>query len=408
MDISGASGGIPEKRGILGGTIALFLSFNVVLYGSNLFVYVYQSGVVGIKPLYFYVMTIGAAIMVALWHSISNSYMLPRQFILWLFVTVGYYIFLFLFSSQSEIATQILISYLEAIALLLSFLALCRDSDSIRVVRISLLMVVALSLLLNIYDFFVPTFSDTMGRAAGFYLNPNFSGFMLVLTMVASISVVPPKWRFIFSMLVGVGVLITFSRGGWLLWGVAISGLVFYNYLTISGRAIGSVIALLAVLLIYSLYSGAMLEWLKWLGVSDYLHPGAIARIAGDESFSDDSAVSRIQAAYHAWGIFAEHPWFGSGLGYTREWDFGVSPHNMFLTMAAEGGVVGVGILTWLFYLLWRVGDDIGKLIAALLMLFSMFSHNVVETPAIMLVCALIIASRPGREPGTPKQKTII
>lgn len=366
----------------------------VVIYFSNIFLYLYQIKATTFSPLNFYVLTLGVVLMAVIWRSSKYAFQVPVHFLIWLVSALVYFIFTYFLSSQSETAYQILIYYAESLALLVAFLLLFQLEGAAELVRKLVVVIMLASVALNVYDFFIPTFSTTAGRSAGLYINPNYSGFMLALGMVVGVTALPNKLRFLFCLIVGVGILVTFSRSSWMLWGISIAGLVMCRQLTLNNRAIGFVLALISVLIVYSLYSGGMLEILVKAGFSKYLNPDVIARLGGGESFTDDSAASRLDAAYSALLVFSDHPWIGAGLAFTREWDVAVAPHNMFLTMAAEGGVIGFIMLAWFYYMIWRLGDDVGKLIVILLVFFSLFSHNVLEKPAIMLVVALIICPR--------------
>ena len=64
------------------------------------------------------------------------------------------------------------------------------------------------------------TEGTVLGRAAATFINPNRAGEAMLLTFLLAIPVLRPRYRALLLLLVGVGVILTFSRGailGWML-----------------------------------------------------------------------------------------------------------------------------------------------------------------------------------------------
>jgi len=372
----------------------LIVVFNVVVYCSYAYSYFYVVGAVGIKPLYWYFFTIVCAAWVVFWSRFLIVCNLPQKFILWVGVYLFYSIVSFLYSSQSTFVVDKLIDGLESVVLLLSFLVLLKQKKGADIASLTLIAVIGFAVPMNMIDFFSPAWSTVPGRAAGLYMNSNTSGSILVMSMVMSVFFVPHKFRLLYCLSIGLAVLVTFSRSSWLLWGIAVSGLSVFGYIVPQKKKITMIFALLmAVILLFSLLSGVALELLSNTGIAQYLTPNTIARLGGgSEAFSDSSAVSRSDAAMFAWELFQDRPWFGFGLGSARELTL-VSPHNMYLLMAAEGGLFGVAVYLTLLVILWQLSDDLGKIMVAIISVASLFSHNLLEQPVFLFFISLIVST---------------
>ena len=85
----------------------------------------------------------------------------------------------------------------------------------------------------------------------------------------------------------------------------------------------------------------------------------------------DESITMRLEWYRNSLGIIASHPVAGSGTGsfpkayadYTsgRDVKATVNPHNEFLHMAAQLGVLGLAALLWLFFTQWRVAPRLAS-----------------------------------------------
>jgi len=370
-----------------------FLGFLIVaIYSSNLYLYYFMKGITGFKPLYWYVMTIGLALSLIL--VTQGLTKVPRHILIWLWVFLCYSLFNFLYSSQSAEVQQVLIQNIQSTALLFSFIVIIQQSGT-RNVRLVLLTILFFAVLINFFDFISPTWSKVPGRAAGLYTNPNASGKVLLFLMVASIPLVPLRYRLLFCLFVGFGILVTFSRSTWVLWVIALMGLAGSGDIVLKNKGISFVLmGLLSGAIVYSLLTGGLYSLLADSGAAQYLKPQTIARLGGDRSAlaGDASIVSRAEVAKLAWNVFQEYPWLGAGLGYTREWGH-ILPHNMYLMMAAEGGVLGLAVFVALIIALWHNTDSVGKIIIVLFALKSMSSHNMLDQPTMLILLALIAVS---------------
>jgi O-antigen ligase len=367
---------------------------NVVLYCSHAYLYFFQTNATGFKPLYWYVLTVVSAFGLLL----VKGWPMPRggagSFGAWLYIFLCYGIINAIASSQSAVTMAGFVERIENVALLTAFVILFMTGRGVHFARIGLLFVAAFGAFMNIVDFLLPTWTQNPGRAAGLYLNPNLSGYLLVLAMIGGIDLVPRRIRLLFCIGVGLAVLVTFSRSSWLLWAVAMIGLAVTGYFALryKGPAI-LLVGLASVTLVYGLLTGGLYDAIAAAGYSSKLTPDTFARLgAAGGLFADDSASSRGDAALHAWNVFTEHPWFGAGLAYTREWGSTVEPHNLYLSVAAQGGIVGLGVILGLLAVLWKMTDGNGRVLLAAFAVLSLFSHNSLEQPPMLVIIALIAA----------------
>ncbi len=367
----------------------------VFLYVSYAYLFFYDHGITSFKPLYVHFTSL---CLIAGLFIMKRERTIPKisnSLLLWVLVYLCFNIFSFFLSSQSELAEDALSESLMTSALLLGFFFLLQDQDSAHYAGKALVLVVFLSVVLNFYDFFSAAWTKVPGRGAGMFVDPTISGKVVVMAMVASIPVIPTKHRIPYCLVAWLGIFITFSRGPWLFWIVAILGLAIGGYFSLQNRkSVVVIIATVGVIILYGIFSGIFLDFAQDLGYQKYLTAGTISRLGGDDTaFSDLSATTRLELAKKAWQTFTEHPLLGAGLGYEREWDAAIGSHNTFLMMASQGGIVGLGVFLALLVVLWRSADDLGKILLVVYMFSCLTSHDNLRQPALLVFLALIATS---------------
>jgi len=372
--------------------INAFIFFNVFVYCSYIYSYFFNVGTTSFKPLYWYFFTLGTAIFAVILNRAkvrANKY--HTIFIIWIWIYLCYNVTNYLYSTQDVNATDVLISRLEVIALLCGFFYMLQLNNGVYVAKIALLCVTLLGVILNFYDFFYPSMSIVPGRAAGLYINPNISGKVLVLTMIATITLIPKKYRLLYCLFVGLGVFVTFSRSCWISWAVALTGLATIGAFAVKNKLAGvAFICFLSTILVYSLLYGGFLEFSSH-NLSEYLTANTLARLGGEGgAFTDDSTYSRLRAALLAWSSFQDHPWLGSGLAYTKEWGYSVPPHNAYLLFAAQGGTFGIIVFLGMLFSLWYITTNVGKVLVIVFAVISLFSHTMLDQPAMLVIISLI------------------
>ena len=111
----------------------------------------------------------------------------------------------------------------------------------------------------------------------------------------------------------------------------------------------------------------------------------------------EDSGDARLEVVIIAWNMLAEHPILGNGIASTKNLNgLGISTHNVYLLFMAEHGILGFFILPLLVCAVtWHSrgeSKDIALAFSVFMLLWGMFSHNVVEERYILMSCSLMAA----------------
>ncbi|GFO72507.1 hypothetical protein BJAS_P2810 [Bathymodiolus japonicus methanotrophic gill symbiont] len=314
----------------------------------------------------------------------------------------------YLYSSQSSIATESLIVALEGAALFTCFVLLV--NHSVRVIELAtVLAILALAgSAMCLWDFIELTFSTVTGRGAGFYSNPTIAGDIIALTMVGGFLLVPNRLKWSYIAFCGLGVLVTFSRASWLSWGVAVIGLSILRYADGERRLRWMIILSITafiVLLLLALFSGVTEGIINKLNLQQYMTMDTFSRLGiGKASLENFSASSRWDIAKFSINMIREAPFFGYGIGYTKEWAM-IETHNMYLQQWLEGGFIQLALYIGLLVLMWKMASCLGKIMLVQIALNSLFTHNNLEHPAVLLLFAFIIGTRlVASKPSTQRQ----
>ena len=317
--------------------------------------------------------------------------------VVWCFGFVFVTLLWFIGSSQSEMAERAGRGRLSDVLMMLSCLMIFASPSAVRSARWALVFVVLFGVALNIYEFFTPmTFSVVNGRSAGLYRNPNLSGEALVLGMILSVTVLPSLYRGPFLLLTGIGIFMTFSRGGIVAWVIAMSGLLFFTKAVRARDLVWTfVLSLLVVGIVLLPKLDAILATMDQAGVINKNTEERMEWLTNPSGVSDDSGWSRMYAAQQAWNEFAVHPWLGGGTGRMYE-VFDIAPHNQYLAYMLDYGVVGVTIVPLLILaLLWGARGEtrrIGLVFGAGILWLSFFTHTMLSYGHSLVPFALLAA----------------
>ncbi len=274
--------------------------------------------------------------------------------------------------------TQQLQDRYRSIGFLLAFLLIFGDPRARRVAMIAVAACAAVAALLNIAEILsLVTFAEipgyrTLGRSAGLYFNPNTSGLAIALGVAVAAEHIPKICRVPLLLLSAFGAAATFSRGAMIALALVFLWLVWR-------RSLGTGFVVLAAvggvfLCVYAI---------GYLQSHDLLNSNTAARM---RLAADDSG--RLGLALKAWGLFLSSPALGHGLGSTIVWDEDVRAHNMYVTLAADHGVLG--LLTYPAFCFALIKSNRGAICLALVLLIAgFFSHAVLEDRYSLLLLAL-------------------
>lgn len=272
--------------------------------------------------------------------------------------------------------------------------------------------------------------SNSAGRAAGLFINPNIAAGALLVAAIASFSSVSEKFKISFLILVVAAIISTLSRTT--IATLCVVAAIYSLYMLKPDRFSGSVrtvkagitYAVLTCIVVSALIvsasilnprltvalSSVNLEInLSHLGDNTEATPigshtlensvkdseGAQAddNVSSDARIGkverDSSADARLLLLKRSFAAFMEAPLLGIGI----ERSYQLRPHNTYLLFAAAYGVVGLLIPLALvaFFLMQRDPDSFAM--GAALGCVMFFSHDVLLTPAYTIPVALAIAS---------------
>lgn len=302
----------------------------------------------------------------------------------------------FLYSRQSTIEFGMMIDRLRGGAFLVIFSIVFSVPKLREFLSVAAVLLLILASALNIYDWVVPTFSQVPGRAAGFYGNPNESGMLLVFLAALACTRKTVLFNYALWALASVGILLTFSRGAWVMMLIAMLGHVYLGYLG-GGRGRFVFLLLVAVLFLVtfaSYLSGDLYLLAVKSPLADYLDPNTLARLgARGVTLDDQSAIEREFAIQLGIRYFFDSPVVGWGVGATHVWAERASTHNMVVLMAAELGIFGVAFYVAIFALILMSTRGNARLIALLCVVAGNFTHNQLEFVTNVLVLAYCIGS---------------
>ena len=349
----------------------------------------------GFNPLK-WMMILTALTAPLLLHAIFENRYRVQPLILWglgyLIITIVWYIPAV---QDASAFRQVRLRFLSVIFLFLMLLILNRPAEQ-RLARQWIAAGVVLGTALNIYEQFHPmTFSPTPGRSMGLYPNIGQSGGALVLGLIISRPALPKRLQTPFAMIAAVGVVTTFARASILGWILVMAFWTVRN--GVNPRQVARGLVMLALL--FGFFTSSY-----WQGIQTTLeHRGAfnadvIQRLQFfDKANTDDgSSEERKAIAEYSLRLVKEKPLLGRGTGAITGRNlenYTVGPHNMYLALMIDHGVVGLFILPMLVAaMMWgcrRTQFDTAAPLSLFILLWGFFNHNVLEERYLLLVVAL-------------------
>jgi O-Antigen ligase len=246
--------------------------------------------------------------------------------------------------------------------------------------------------------------ANLSGRPAGIYLDPNRAGGALILGLIFSIGILPSGIRFIYMLVVGFGVFITFSRGAIIAFIVVAIILFIRGVVNIKSTKSSLAFFAIPLLLIIFLSANNLLSF--------EIHSNNQERLETFFGGSVGEDSGRGGLAELAVEKFLESPIIGNGTGaqLPGSGDFGgKGAHNGYLKYMLENGFIGGLFLPSLvFFVAWNAKGE-AKNIAlpyiAFMIIWGFFSHNILEERHILLSAALM-ASIKNTESKTKKSES--
>ena len=364
----------------------------VIVFYTNVPIYLNVEHGIGLP--WFWVIGFTALAIPVVFTQMTKAGFFDSPVLLWCLVYAWLSLLGFFWSSQPDEAWQEVRWRVLTILNLVVFLAVLTHPGINTLTRQVLVVGVLLGVAINIYELFVPmSFSLVVGRSAGLYMNATTSSLALVGGMIFAVGTLPSWFRGTFILLTGVGVFLTFSRGGILTWLAALVGLVMTEKVDIKHMLVTSTLALLLAGALVLPRLGELLSMLDMNGVINKNVVERLEWLTDPFGVSDDSGAARQAVAAQAWDKFAESPIFGSGTGSFRN-AFFIPPHNQFLSFMVDHGIVGAAIFPMLLLAIsWRKRGQAGAMALVFSLVLTMagfMSHTIMNEPQTLLLCALL------------------
>ncbi len=238
------------------------------------------------------------------------------------------------------------------------------------------------------------TFSRVSGRSAGLYMNPNLSGQALVLGMILCANLFHISKRIPFMLITGIGVFVTFSRASILAWLIAVASM-----LMIDRARFRDFLPSIALCLLISAFIvlPRLDQWLTSWERTGTLNPDVqerLAWLADPFGVSDSSSSSRTAVAREAWDAFAEEPLVGRGTGSTHQ--VATEPHNQYLVLMVDHGIIGAAILPLLMLaVVWRSQGAMrgtAFVFALAVLVLSLWTHTILRDEHSLVLFSVMAA----------------
>lgn len=372
---------------------------SVAVFFTNIPNYTY--GQHGLMVPYLWVSMFAVISLPLLIRVVSKSNVLGSTVISWCFLYILLTILWFIPSSQNDVAWQEVRSRALTVIELMMFLMVFASEGMNWLARQVLVVGVLVGVGLNIYELFVPlSFSPIIGRSAGMYVNPTTSSFALVGGMIFAVTVLPRWARGVFILIVGIGVVSTFSRGGIIGWCVASASFVLTKQITSKDVVHAALTGILIIGMLVMTRGEEFLDTLNRTGVINANVEERLSWLTDPSGVQDQSSWARAYVAKRLWDKWAEQPFFGSGTGAAYA-AFEIPPHNQYLVFMVDHGLIGIMVFPLL--ILSVIYEARGEF-RLLVMLFGgiqavngFMSHTLLTEPQTLLLFALA-ATLPARK----------
>lgn len=349
-----------------------------------------------LKPSYGYpVMVVAALVMTA-----TSAVALRALWVHWRIVALlALHVLMMLAGAMlgrfTEVQNGILVYRMETIVVLISCLVVFSAmpiSIAIRALRMAVLFACAV----NVAEFFhlLPfhyVLSYVVGRSAGFYANPNVAAFYIAAATPLICLQSSQLRRMIYLIATFIGVGLTFSRGGLVVWAV---GVVLMQILPESEAGSAARLSIRRYAPVAAIAVLAIVAYLLFAKIALALDPFLNQNTVGRLQFAvDQNTKDRLYLASAGFNAFMDNPIFGLGVGYTYQWQVGNDVHNLFLMFAAEYGIIGLAWIAGFVVLILRYPRPYGIWFAGVFCASAMFTHNHMDNPAFGVLAALYLVA---------------
>jgi len=315
------------------------------------------------------------------------------------------------FVSDQPVVQRTLVLRLNVIVMASCFQIILSMVNDFRPILTAVRLVVWGTTLLNVLVVLAPhLFTVRMGamqgRAAGLYGNPNLAATFMAMMLPLVTYGKPVPVRLLNYLVILVGIFFTFSRGGTMVWALA----VLLDLICRPGETKirpPSIVANIVLAGVFALLVAIFLTVI-WGDLLDALLPhlnrDTFARLNGTDQGSGNERLRVLTMGFEA---FKAHPVFGGGYAATRIWSYGVSVHNMFILMLAEFGLIGLLWYADFLRRIFRFPGRFGLVLGPLMTIESLFTHSYFDLAHYMLLVMLYwrLSGLVAEEPPDPAAK---
>ena len=383
---------------------------SVLLFFTFIDVFFFEIGKLP-APVVLISIFMAAGLLLLIFTRFASLKYIPSELIIWCAGYLGISLFSFMlvlcfyaeypFAKESfqEVRTRIL----SESFLIITYLFFAKSPQIQNLTRVAICLAVLLAVFNNIREVSDPLVFQGLnpsGRAAGYFIDPNRGGCALMLGMIFGMGILPKQLRIAFALLVLFGIFLTFSRGAILGWFIVIPIFILSGVIPRKQVLLGAVGITTIILVFGQVLSNIDLNELQRSGLIKVDIKNITERLEWFQNplaNKEDSADSRVEVVMTAWNMFVEHPILGSGIASTKNLNnWGISTHNMYLLFLAEHGILGIFIFPLLVYAVtWHSRGEtkhIALAFSAFILLWGLFSHNIVEDRSILITFSLMAA----------------
>jgi len=374
-----------------------------VLFFSELAPYLYNKDFLSISLKHWAVINVFFAISLLVLNKQSIIPILSQGYFKWLFffliltLTWGWFS-VALFGWYPEKGVDQFNAHILAILYLFSFAIILNKASAFRIARQLVLWIVILNVGINIYDFVSlnpEQFSHIPGRAAGMYGDPNNSSIVLCFGFVLTIGLVRPALKLPFTLWVFLGIILTQSRGGILVFLLIFSYYYFKKeYSRKSILKLGFIMLIVGTLITTYFLDTFQNEGQQLINNFDNLierYDRVMNMIEGNSM--TDVRVIVFQEYLEHW---MQYPILGNGMGASyfyeiKELTHTISSHNQFLNLMVDFGIFGFILLIVFLWVLLTYNQVFlfypeGLLFLLLFLLFAFTSHNMLDHYSLLFI----------------------
>jgi O-antigen ligase len=383
---------------------------SVLLFFTFIDVYFFGIGKLP-APVVLISLFIGAGFILLVFTRFAILKYIPSELIIWCAGYLAISLFSFLVAVNfyaeypfvDEAFPEVRIRILSEAFLIIMYLIFAKYPKIQNLTRVAICLAVLLAVFNNIREVSDPLAFQGLngsGRAAGYFIDPNRAGCALMLGMIFGMGIIPRQLRIPFALLVIFGIFLTFSRGAILGW-FLVMAIFIQSGVIPRKKVLFWVVGITTIILVLGpVLSNLDLDELQRLGlikVDIKNITGRLEWFQNPVANRDDSGDSRLEVVITAWNMFVEHPILGSGIASTKNLNnWGISTHNMYLLFLTEHGILGIFIFPLLVYAVtWHSRGEtkhIALAFSAFILLWGLFSHNIVEDRSILITFSLMAA----------------